>query len=59
LSIIAAVITATIALFFIVRRQAKGDVPGCCRNCPYGSAPSDCPPPADAPALPTDCDNFK
>lgn len=59
MSIIAAVIIGAVAVFLIVRRQAKGDVPGCCRSCPYGSGPSECSPPPDAAALPPACDKFK
>jgi hypothetical protein len=59
LSIVAAVILGTAAVFLIIRRQAKSDSAGCCRNCPYGSGPSDCSPPVDADALPADCDKFK
>ncbi len=59
MSIIAAVTVGAVVVFLIVRRQVKGDVPDCCRNCRYGSGPSDCSPPADAAALPPDCDKSK
>jgi hypothetical protein len=57
--VIGAVIVGGFVVFLLLRREAKGEAPGCCAHCPYGRRPSECEPPAGAADLPPDCEKYK
>ena len=57
--VIAAVLIGALAVFLLLRREAKGEAPGCCGGCPYGGHPAECAPPADGADIPPDCEKRK
>jgi len=54
--VIAAVVLGGLAVFLLLRREAKGEAPGCCGNCPYGRHPAECSPPEGGTGTPDGCE---
>jgi hypothetical protein len=59
ITILAAVVIGSVTLLLIIKRQVKRGAAGACSGCPYGSNPSECVPPADAPDVPDECEKPK
>ncbi|HUU56185.1 MAG TPA: hypothetical protein VMW93_02480 [bacterium] len=57
--VIAAVVVGGVAVFLLLRRQAKGDAPGCCGGCPYGRSPTECAPPENGADAPDGCEKYE
>jgi hypothetical protein len=54
--IIAAVVIGGLAFFLLLRREATGEAPGCCGDCPYGRHPAECAPPENGADRPEGCE---
>ena len=57
--VIAAIVIGGLAVFLLLRREAKGAAPGCCGSCPYSRHPAECAPPEDDADLPEGCEKHE